>query len=292
MEKPLVKCGQFQARLADIQARKGALDEALKKADNLDDLNRISSSQRVLWEEIAVLQRLVMHGEFLELVTREEEALQNFFGEEIRVPRLPKAVTPEMYHYWTKLGLQLHYLPEKKMGVQQSYPGWKIRPREDEFYQQYHVEGMDELGGGWIMVEKERQPKAGTAFFDDPLGPVLESLRSRGRIDSLVENQMTRFFVSGNELMRGEIRDSFAQALKVHFSQVHLPRAIEWNYLQNAFYPNWQYGPAEWLEDEIGPNAMLFGGGETIKDGLMGLGDVAIDNAHSDIGFRLLVLFE
>ena len=66
--------------------------------------------------------------EFRELVDRETESLNDFFGHEVEVPPLPEEITPERYERWKEMGFELHYLPSEEMKKEANFPGWKKKP--------------------------------------------------------------------------------------------------------------------------------------------------------------------
>ncbi len=64
-------------------------------------------------DQLAKRKEGVESPEFRELLDREKEKIQEFFGEEIEVAPLPGEITPERYQEWKEKGFELHYLPPK-----------------------------------------------------------------------------------------------------------------------------------------------------------------------------------
>lgn len=205
--------------------------------------------------------------ELRQLISREREAIEKFFGKPIEVPPLSEEITPERYQEWKEKGLELHYLPPIEFKDEDNYPGWKKK-----------------LG--------RRYASAGIDFFEDikngNLSP--DSAKLPGSWALISEG---RFFnVSWDAIHQSRFMEDLAKNLKVKPEQLRLPRAIEWNYLGNAFYPKWDDTDTwEWFEDAYQKGRGRLRGGTSNFGGLSYVNWIESDRLDSSIGFRQLVAF-
>lgn len=252
------------------------------------------------------LEKAVEHPEFRKLIGRETKMIKEFFGYRIETPTLPQEITPERYHEWKEKGFELHYLPPVEMTEDKEYPGWKKKPGK-----KYAGVGMDfwgaikkgylsadtaKLPSSWILIDGRNKPdryKAGEwEYKNDILATVLKQLRE----DKLTEDYKdkdSRFNISWDELHRPEVKEAIAQALGVESKNLRLPRAIEWNYLGNAFYHQWDRGDSwEWFEDVNKglPSGRLLGGSPR-SGGLSWVASKPSNQRGDQLGFRPLVVF-
>ncbi|MEK9152163.1 MAG: hypothetical protein AAB692_02260 [Patescibacteria group bacterium] len=220
--------------------------------------------------------------EFRELIDRERQALTAFFGPEFfareikEVPPLPPEITPEKYEEWKEKGFELHYIPPVEMKEDAEFPGWKQKPgKKFTPGTQYGIDFFDAikngdlpadaatLAGAWMLVDTRRKPRFdnGNQSYDrDLLAPVLADLRQKGLIANF-QNTGSRFNISPDELEKPEVRAALAATLGIPVENFHLPRAVDANYLGNAFYPEWgETDCLEWHEDVYQIRLRLFGG--------------------------------
>lgn len=251
--------------------------------------------------------------ELREIIDRETRKLQEFFGlevfnDEIReVPPLPPEVTPERVREWRELGFELHYLPEITMAEDRDFPGWRHKPgKRYTPGQQYGLEFYDEikngnlapdsatLPGSWILADSREKPdyQNGKQLYpnDDQIGAILKDLREQGIIQAF-DPPTSRFNLSWDELHSTELTSRLASLLGVPPDKLRLPRAIEWNYLGNAFHPQWgTTNTWEWLEDSYqgGRRRMRCGGSR--GGGLSGVYWNVPGDRYGYLGFRRLVV--
>ena len=236
--------------------------------------------------------------EFAELINREQKKLREFFGYGIDVPPLPEDITPEQYEKWKELGFELHYLPEEDLTKERDLPGWKKKP-EDWFYDKIQEgkisEDATKLPGAWILADSREKPQYNdgdqTYEDDEKIGKVLKKLRANGAIKDF-KKEDSRFNISWDELNKTEMKEALAEILNTDPQNLRLPRAIEWNYLGNAFYERWgKTSTWEWFEDEYDK------GWFRLHSGLAGLGSLSGVGCHGPVfrvdalGFRPLVVF-
>ena len=244
--------------------------------------------------------------EFRELIDREKEKLKEFFGEEIEVPPLPSEITPKRYEEWKEKGLELHYLPPVEMKEDSDFPGWEKKPgKRHTPHAQWGIEFFDAikngdlpadaatLSGAWTLIDTRRKPQYNSAnqrYEDDPLGPVLEALRKKNFIaDFKVKG--SRYDISPEEFEKPEVRAALAEALGIPVEALHLPRAIDYNYIGNAFYPEWgETDTYEWFEDVYKGQHRLYGG-DSDGGGLSHVSWIGAASRYASIGFRPLGRF-
>ncbi len=235
--------------------------------------------------------------EFRELVERETESLRNFFGYDVEVPSLPDEVTPERYEKWKEMGFELHYLPAEEMKKERDLPGWKKKPG-DWFYGKLKDKEVDTdsatLPAAWVLADTREKPQyqdGKQIYKDDVLAETLEDLRKK-KVLTDFEVKGSRFRISWDELHKPEVKKAIAEALDVPEESLRLPRAIEWNYLGNAYHPQWGETDAwEWFEDSLEKGAGRLDGGYSRGGGLSGVSWGAPSGRSGGLGFRPLVVF-
>jgi hypothetical protein len=221
------------------------------------------------------------------------------------------SISPEKYEKWKEMKYELHYIPEEEMTEDKQYPGWKKKP--DKKYtpdKQWGIEFFEEsknsqnglkpdttkLTGGWVLIDTRQKPpykdKVKAEYPDnDPLAQAIEELRAQGHIagDNLQGN---RFRISWEELQKPEVKAKLAEILEVDPDQIRLPRAIEWNFLGNAYYEKWGTTDTyEWFQEEYQSSGHLIGGSSD-DGGLSGVHWDPADSRHGNIGFRPVVIFQ
>ena len=235
--------------------------------------------------------------EFRELVDRETESLNDFFGHEVEVPPLPEEITPERYERWKEMGFELHYLPSEEMKKEANFPGWKKKP-EDWFYGRLEAKEIPadaaNLPDSWILVDTREKPQYENGkqmYKEDVLGPVLEDLRKKKIIEDF-EVKGSRFRISWNELNKPEVKKAIAHAMDVPEEYLRLPRAIEWNFIGNAYHPEWgETNTWEWFDDPYMKGRGRLHGGNSEYGGLSDLLWPDPGTRSDDLGFRLQVVF-
>ena len=250
-------------------------------------------------EQLAKRQEGIASPEFQELLAREGHALEKFFGEQIEVPDLPAEITPERYQEWKEKGYELHYLPPEELTKDRGLPGWKKKPN-DWFYDEIKEGNLSpdsaKLPGDWVLIDEREKPQyqGGQQTYDnDVLAPALEQLRKKGLIekyDSVPAN--SRFGIGWNELNQPEVKKALSEVLGVEPENLRLPKAIEWNYLGNAFYKKWgDSNTWEWFEDSYQNGQGRLFGGHSGGGGLSSVGWDGAGDRGGGLGFRPLVVF-
>ena len=237
-------------------------------------------------------------AEFTDLVGRESEKLREFFGYDIEVPPVPDEITPEKCEQWKELGFELHYLPEEDLTKDRDLPGWKKKPGE-LFFNQISDGKLSsdstKLAGSWVLIDSRAKPQYddGKQIYenDDQIGDALGKLRQQGLIENYKETG-SRFNISWDELNKTEMKEALAEILNTDPQNLRLPRAVEWNYLGNAFYEHWgETSIWEWLEDEYDKGQERLYGGGSGNGGLSGVDWHSPDGRDGGLGFRPLVVF-
>lgn len=255
---------------------------------------------------VEALEREI-NPELLKIELRESKAIEKFFGEKLEAAPLPEEITPERYREWREKGFELHYLPPEELSEDRDLPGWQKKPGKRYTPDQQHgIEFFDEikngnlpkdaakLPGSWILIDEREKPRYQArkrVYKDDLLAAALEDLRKKNVIsDYQIKN--SRFNTSHNELHKPEVKEAIAQALGVDPENLRLPRAIEWNYLGNAFYHQWSDGEAlEWFEDDYQKGQRTLYGGDSRHGGLSYMNWGLPDGREYSLGFRPLVIF-
>lgn len=236
--------------------------------------------------------------EFTELINREQEKLREFFGYDIEAPPLPDEITPEKYERWKELGFELHYFPEEDMTKDRDLPDWQKKPN-DWFYEQISEGKISpdatKLSGAWALIDNREKPQydgVGQMYEnDDKIGNALKKLRKQGVIQKY-EKADSRFSISWDELNKAEVKEVLAKLLDIDSENLRLPRAIEWNYLGNAFNNQWgETNTWEWFEDECDKGRKRLYGGNCHNGGLSFVNRNTPGNRYGLLGFRPLVVF-
>jgi hypothetical protein len=236
-------------------------------------------------------------AEFRELLEREAEKLREFFGYDIEVPSLPDEITPERYEKWKEMGFELHYLPDEELSEERELPGWKKKPN-DWFYDKLKAKEIPDdsarLPAAWVLADTREKPQyeGGEQMYkDDVLAEALEDLR-KSKVITDFEVTGSRFRISWDELHKPEVKKAIAEALDVPEESLRLPRAIEWNYLGNAYHPKWgETDTWEWFEDSYQKGSRRLCGGYSWSGGLSCV-DWGAPGVRSDhLGFRPQVVF-
>ncbi|HEU0050664.1 MAG TPA: hypothetical protein VFQ60_01245 [Patescibacteria group bacterium] len=265
-------------------------------------------------------KKLIEEKIFGEIYSREQKALKNFFGEEMKIPALPDYVTPERIGEWDKIGFDLHYLPpilmaamlKDKYGVLQvkpkPFPGWRemleneIDPTGINVFTAVKVGDMGEtaltLPGCWILFDRTPKPDLNEVYQKDVFAQDLEFLREAG-VFSADPTSFSRLQISINELQSPAAMRVFAETLKVGNlpkANVLLPSIIEYNVLGNLYYPQLGRAPInEWFRDLDNSRYTL--GGSSEFGGLEYVNSLEFEDARRyvedadpyKVGFRLIV---
>lgn len=234
--------------------------------------------------------------EFKELQKSEKEKLDKFFGYTVEVPNLPGEITAERYVKWKKMGFELHYLPKEKMSKERNLPGWDKKPNNlFEYIKEGKVEsGAIELAGQWVLIDERIKPDydvGDQVYKDDPLSGAIKELRER-KVLSDFKIMDSRFSISSEDFKKDEVRKTFANVLGVNPDNVRLPRAIEFNFIGNAHYPEWGHTTTwECFDDKHDGGSRLHGGNKD-RGGLSDINHLSSsDDRRPPGGFRLIISF-
>ncbi|TAK95227.1 hypothetical protein EPO05_04770 [Patescibacteria group bacterium] len=292
------------------------MSECAKNSENIQRLHELKRQFDAVIEDRKVdlakglqgeleRQLALVHRKFFpeldQIVESEQTALGHFFGEEVKVPLPPAEITSKRFKRWKELGFELHYFPAKKVSAENSFSGQ--REKVDGLLYRAMKEGKlepdsDEMRGEWVLVDTRDvpvcTPRPGfgggwvfNEYKDDFLKDLDKTLSWRQKLPSRHRSQF-----SWEQLQDQETKNKFADFLKVrqvHPNQITLPRAVEWNYLVNEFFPWWtneEKHISEWLEDRYEGNRCLVmedGGGLIVRI------DPGKNPGH--IGFRLVIRF-
>ena len=235
-----------------------------------------------------------------ELITIEKETIIKYFGEElgktIEVPPLPAEITSEQLEFWEQNQLALHYSPGVEITKDNTFPG-QTKKLDADIYK-WIVEAKispeaAKLPKGWILIDTRAKPNYASGdqmYENDLLAPVLEKLRLAGYISSFKQTS-SRFNISADELNKAEVQIALAETLKIKLEQLDLPPATLYNYLGNAFYPEWgETNTWEWFQEEYSGGRRL-GGGRSGSGGLSSVRYGSSDSRNGNLGFRPLACF-
>lgn len=304
MQKQLHQLETIRQFLEEHPSAVEANPQAMNEISLLSD--QINKGIRFIKKETTILRW--RHETLPELLGQETEKLKEFFGYNIEVPPLPEEITPERYEKWKEMGFELHYLPDEKLTEERDLPGWKNKLGYS-FYgkiknREISADAMT-LPGAWVLADtREKSQSIGQAYKDDVLAETINDLRKKGLIQ-YPDLRGSRFNISFKELHKRKVKRAIAETLDVPEKFLRLPRAIEWNFLSNAYYPQWGCRETrEILEDAFTkvhqgyqkvPNSLVGGSAQHYGDGS------AVDyytvhnyytNYHGDfLGFRPLVVF-
>jgi len=238
------------------------------------------------------------YKDFSDLINRERNKLREFFGYDIEVPNLPDEITPEKCEQWKELGFELHYLPDEDLTKGRDLPGWKKKPGELFFNQISDGKlfpDSTKLAGSWVLIDSRAKPQYdnGEQSYenDDQIGDALGKLRQQGLIENYKETG-SRFNISWDELNKTEMKEALAEILNTDPQNLRLPRAVEWNYLGNAFYESrGETNTYEWFEDEYDKGQGRLRGGSSGNGGLSNVRWGGPGGRGVVLGFRPLVVF-
>lgn len=235
-----------------------------------------------------------------EIIQREREVILAYFGKElgqtIDIPAIPEEITPEQLEFWEQNQLALHYSPGIEIPEDNNFSGQKKKLDPDiyKWIQEGKISPDSiKLPQGWILVDERAKPayaEAKQMYENDLLSPVLEDLRNKGSLTAK-DPAGSRFNISHDDLNKPEVKTALAAALKVKPEQLDLPPATLYNYLGNAFYPEWgDTNIYEWFKEE-------FQGGSHLLGGKSNLGGLSFVNPNSSdyrdgfLAFRPLARF-
>lgn len=237
--------------------------------------------------------------EFQELRVCEQEKLREFFGYGIDVPPLPDEITHEKYEQWKELGFELHYLPDEDLTKDRDLPGWEKKPN-NWFYDRIGDGRISadatKLAGAWILADNRAKPAyiAGNQMYenDSKIGKCLKELREQYLLKKCRTSVQSRSNLTWDELHRPRVRQALADVFGVALVNIRLPKAIESNYLGNAFHKEWGgTEPLEWFEDSYDNGRERLFGGNSSFGGLSHIASFDPTLRNASVGFRPLVVF-
>lgn len=218
-----------------------------------------------------------------DIVKKEQKSINLFFNTEIIiVPPLPEWITEKHLALWTSLLFDLHFLPRVEMKQDLNLEKWIDRP-EKVFYGKIKdckitaglptgQAGAVFLPGKWVLVDSRNKPEKKRLWINKNEAKLLKifgidlkkSEKQQYEKDYLQEELKkngfgSRFCLTINDI--DKLKPFVAEILQVENGIVRLPRFIEWNYLANAFYPQWVATKTwEWFDDKFGNDCHLAGG--------------------------------
>ena len=233
-----------------------------------------------------------------QLARSEEKALSVFFGKEIGVPNPPAELFQTLENL-IELGIskiEPHYLAQIALRENDRFPGWKVKP-EPWFWEQITNSNIAEdsatLKEGWYLVDGRAKPdyQDGRQMYkDDYLVPIMQELRTTGKIQKDTYLPDNSRFVASPEEIEGIILPEFAKFIKTKGQVINM-REIEFNIWGNMFHPEWgRTSTTELFADKFEDVGRLNGGSSIVG----GLAHVYHEPSHErggGYGFRPLIVF-
>ncbi len=239
------------------------------------------------------------------LHTNEVKAWTEFFGYDVKIPSPPKQLF-DVLNTARKKGItsfEPHYIPKLKLTKNTDYPGWQAKPR-DEFWQNMAFLSKAQspesvslsFGGIWVLVDTTKKgdnENGNPAYIDEQLSiPFTDPNQAKA---AKVPFGTSRFYKTRNAIYTNEL-PALAKFFRIGKDMVRLPKALEYNVLGNAFYPEWGDGDFEERFDEEFGNLNLFGSAGRNPDGPFSPGGLTViqlgpDKETSYIGFRPMIVF-
>lgn len=218
------------------------------------------------------------------VITDEQTALEDFFGERIVVPDLPGWVTDETIRYWRERMFHLHFLPKLALREDRASARWHDRP-STTFYKKIREgelpSGADTLPGKWMLLDARNKPEKKTPWVTSrdlwlvqKLGfhpkRYFRSWSSQAHEQEYLLPELarrgfgSRFCLSWNDIE--SMGPHIAEFLRLPpGTRVQLPRFIEYNYLGNAFCSQWATTQTwEWFRDAMHDGQRLAGGSGSV----------------------------
>lgn len=252
------------------------------------------------------------------ILEKENQYHQAFFGQTFDLEPMKKVL--EKYGQkkileWSKLGLEVHYLPFYSFSKETKLPGWKVKPMD--WYWNKKKEGeilvlnqrgqlvsdqMTRLDGIIGLIDTRFKPKyrdGKQMWVNDKnfLGSIIKKLREEGKIAKYKYGlQSSRFGVSAEEWEK-HIKPALAEFLGVKTFQVRLERAIEANIIPQLYphMPRCKDGETDtwvWYEEFFENASIRLIGGNSLYGGLAAV-DWQFVNDHWDRqAFRPLVVLD
>jgi len=294
----MLSCLDLRQKLALLQEQ--ALEfhqefaklQPLENVKELEQMDVIKKLFRQMTKEIGELKE-ILSGWKKEIINKEKEVLEKFFGKKIEVPPLPKEITPERLKKWQEKDLELHFLPAENMTQNREIKGWK-KPDYRHINASKFPPDATELPGCWVLVDARQKPnwQSGNQMYDnDFLGLVLQELRNKGLIERYKHSQ-SRFHIPPQNLEKPEVIEAIAKAYGLKPEQLSLQREIEFNVIGNIHHPEWgTTSSSEWFGDRYDSVHGRLRGGSSDYGGLAYVDWYDLDYRRDIIGFRFLVRF-
>lgn len=235
-----------------------------------------------------------------ELVRKERDAWQRFFGKEIDVPNHPEELikTLERLSELGILGFEAHYLPKVSFAKDDEFPGWKVKP-DEWFWNEASIKAKS-LSGNWVLNDGRPKPKTVMEYYEqmyknDFLAPLIERLSQEGRVKHFQPKYRDYYLPDGSifsiswEEIHWAVLPELKRMIGVPHNQLRLPKAIEFNVLGNIHHPEWgEVFPQWWFEDEYAVEGHLIRGG---SGGLARIDYAPYEYQSDTLGFWPLVEF-
>ncbi|MFA4845310.1 MAG: hypothetical protein WC654_02000 [Patescibacteria group bacterium] len=239
------------------------------------------------------------------LIQTETDTIRQFFQlESFAVPPLPTWINDERIQFWNDLSFHLHYLPAIALTQDLALPLWGDRP--GHFFYEAIEQGKLEpdaslLPGKWILIDARDKPEKQRPWISASDVWILEKLGLhpktffKKKTAQLFEHEYltetlaqrgygSRFCLSVKDV--DDLKPSIQNTLKLDIQKIRLPHFIEYNYLGNAFYPQWGTTQTwEWFEDMYDHGQHLAGG----SGSLGAIGCDPLDYWSTILTFRPLI---
>lgn len=221
-----------------------------------------------------------------EVIQRESKTITNFFQtSDIEIPKPPAWINDKVIQNWSKLIFDIHYLPNISMEERLDLTLWKDRPSK-HFYKKINEgkisQDAKKLLGKWILIDIRDKPSKKVFWVAKNDVWILEKMGFRPKNyfkrknkqlhqeDYLSEILKQRGFGSRFCLSINDIKKIMPLILDIvninnKGAVIRLPRFIEYNYLGNTFYKQWDSTQTwEWFEDRFDKIQYLAGGSKSV----------------------------
>jgi hypothetical protein len=220
-----------------------------------------------------------------DIFEKEQGILENFFNKEfVNMPNLPDWVTDDLLRYWHENIFHAHYVPEISLDENLDLPLWRNRP-DKVFYKKIREKKLGNeakiLSGKWILIDGRDKPAKKVPWIRVNDVRILQKiglnpksyfkkwnkqLHQQEYLTKVLKETgfSSRFCLTINEI--NDLKPYILNFLKIDLQKnIRLPFFVEYNYLGNAIYKQWQTTETwEWFGDKFDDGQHLAGGSKSV----------------------------